>query len=280
MNILEKRRLYTLNKKIMSQNDRDLILNCMSQIKALQDHIAFLEKEKVISVKTEMPKVNIEQFLDKMEEIYVRYQSQSELEISKKLNELVQKTNKKLNLVAKELNKVKNKYVEDIVKISQDHIKFIQEQVDRLNLLPPQKGDPGKDAKPEDVVPLVLEKIPPYAGITKEEVIDMLEAQKQDFERILARLQVAIKQSKKGGGASGGGGDIIRIDDFTGDGSTKVFTLSQAPRSIRKIMVHSSDWPNILRPEVDFTLSGKILTMTSEVDAPSNTATIVIQYVV
>jgi len=72
------------------------------------------------------------------------------------------------------------------------------------------------------------------------------------------------------------------IDRLTGstDGSTKVFTLSKAPKDVNKMEVSGTDFPIILDPTVDFTVSGKTLTLTAAVDAPTSGATLICKYYV
>lgn len=70
------------------------------------------------------------------------------------------------------------------------------------------------------------------------------------------------------------------VDDFSGDtdGSTKIFYLSREPLKTETILVWGTDFPVILRPNTDFTVSGKVLTLTSAVPAPNSGATLLIQY--
>lgn len=67
------------------------------------------------------------------------------------------------------------------------------------------------------------------------------------------------------------------LSDST-DGSTKTFTLDKAPIDHTTVKVHSSDWPMILRPTVDFTIAGKAITLTDEVDAPTAGSTLIVDY--
>jgi len=70
------------------------------------------------------------------------------------------------------------------------------------------------------------------------------------------------------------------IDDFSAqtNGSLKTFTLSREPLRTNTIQVFGTDFPTILRPTVDFTVSGRTLTLTSAVPAPSTGATLLIHY--
>jgi len=75
---------------------------------------------------------------------------------------------------------------------------------------------------------------------------------------------------------------VPMVDDFSGDtdGATKSFTLSKAPKSTTTMKVWGSDFPIILRSGTDFTVTGKTLTLTDEVDAPSTGATLITEYYV
>ena len=73
---------------------------------------------------------------------------------------------------------------------------------------------------------------------------------------------------------------VPMLDDLSAltDGSTKTFYLSKAPLNANTIMVFGTDFPTILRPTTDFTVSGKLLTLTSAVPAPISGATLLVQY--
>ena len=78
------------------------------------------------------------------------------------------------------------------------------------------------------------------------------------------------------GGIMRGGGDRVRVHSLSGDGSSKTFTV---PTHKRALMVVGTDFPIIYKPTTDFTTSGTTLTLTSEVDAPTNGATLEFLYV-
>lgn len=75
---------------------------------------------------------------------------------------------------------------------------------------------------------------------------------------------------------------IPLVDVFTGDGSTKTFYLSKAPRDMYTIKAWGSDFPHILTHDDGngFTVSGKALTLDSDTDAPSLGARFVVEYYV
>lgn len=70
-----------------------------------------------------------------------------------------------------------------------------------------------------------------------------------------------------------------RSDDFSDstDGATKTFELSTAPLS-EVIFVYCTDFPVHLRPTIDFTVSGRTLTLDDAIPAPSEGSTLLIQY--
>lgn len=97
-------------------------------------------------------------------------------------------------------------------------------------------------------------------------------------------LEEKIKKAGKSGGGWGGSriAHIPLVDDFSTstDGATKSFTLSKEPRSLTTAKVWGSDFPYILRYNTDFTIAGKTLTLTDEVDAPTSGATLICEYYV
>lgn len=72
------------------------------------------------------------------------------------------------------------------------------------------------------------------------------------------------------------------LDRFTDntDGATKTFTLSKAPKETETMEVSGTDFPIILDPTVDFTVSGRTLTLTDAVPAPTTGATLICKYYV
>jgi hypothetical protein len=75
-------------------------------------------------------------------------------------------------------------------------------------------------------------------------------------------------------------GDRLKVDDLTEqcDGSTKEFYLTREPRDTNRVMVWGTQFPIILRPNIDFTIERKLLTLTSEVSAPETGQTLIVQY--
>lgn len=91
-----------------------------------------------------------------------------------------------------------------------------------------------------------------------------------------------IEELKKRPTGTGSGGTrrVFQpyLDRFQGDGNTKTFYLSREPLRTNNIEVWGTDFPIVLDPENDFTVVGKTLTLTAEVDTPTNGAIIVIKY--
>lgn len=133
------------------------------------------------------------------------------------------------------------------------------------------KGEPGKDGSPD----------------TPEQVRDKLETLAAD-ERLshtaIRGLEEEIAKLRKDIAAKSSGG-VRRIyqpyvERFTHltDGTTKTFYLKREPLKTDTIMVFGTDWPIILDPTVDFTVSGKALTLAAGIPAPSAGASVVISY--
>jgi hypothetical protein len=142
----------------------------------------------------------------------------------------------------------------------------------------------------------VVEKQPIVTEVVKEVAIT------DDGEKIVTKInqlpinpayQIAVEHIKgleslikelqgSMGGKSliGRIGDRIKIDDLTTkcDGVTKVFELEAEPKSTNKILVWGTQFPVILRPNTDFTVSGKFLTLSADISAPQSGQTLLIQY--
>lgn len=161
----------------------------------------------------------------------------------------------------------------------------------------PKDGKPGKEGKTpvrgidyftqQDIDSITNQAVniimPFFTGdyIVKEiNKLEITPDKQIDFKHIKGLSDK--RAGEKLGGIHRGGGDIILVDDLSDftDGSTKVFTLSRKPKGINKMLVWGSDFPMILRPTVDFTISNTSLTLTSQVNAPSQGATLIVQYVI
>ena len=120
----------------------------------------------------------------------------------------------------------------------------------------------------------ISESIKPVKG----EISQLQEELKQAELRLSEELKKASSTRAVGGGSR----RVYQpyLDDFSAqtDGVTKTFYLSREPLKTNTILVWGTDFPIILRPTTDFTVAGKTLTLTSAVPAPSQGATLLIQY--
>jgi len=121
---------------------------------------------------------------------------------------------------------------------------------------------------------------------TAEQVRDKLETLK-DNERLdvsaVKGLEDEIKALRKEIATKTSGVRRIfqpYVDDFSAqtNGSLKTFILSREPLRTNTVQVFGTDFPTILRPTTDFTVSGRNLTLTSAVPAPNVGATLLAHY--
>lgn len=152
-----------------------------------------------------------------------------------------------------------------------------------------KSGDDGLDADENVIVDRVLAQI--KLPEQKEILLDSPEELKIKITPMVEELLKELKDDLEEKISSiPRGGKIITgryvntpmVDDFSGDtnGSKKTFTLSKAPKTITTMKVWGSDFPTILRPTTDFTISGKTLTLTDEIDSPTSGATLITEYYV
>jgi hypothetical protein len=116
---------------------------------------------------------------------------------------------------------------------------------------------------------------------TPEETRDLLESIKVESEKLnidaIGYLREELDKLKKirstgksyalfGGGGSSGGGRTVQVYDLS-DQLNGVLTSFNLPAFWKIIQVTSSSFPFVFRPTVDFTVSGTIISFTSEVVA-------------
>lgn len=138
----------------------------------------------------------------------------------------------------------------------------------------------------EDKINAVEAKIPQLPPeLTSEQVVSKVNDDTASLikrERIEGLDEELEKLSKVSRGVRMGTRRVFqpRRDDFTAstDGSTKTFYLTHEPLDESSVMVYGTDFPVILRPTIDFTLAGKLLTLTSAVPAPTQGATLICTY--
>lgn len=136
-----------------------------------------------------------------------------------------------------------------------------------------------------NLAPLVPKKDEIIEDILKDGnvLVDSINASDNKIERArIEGLDDELNTIRKESSARGGVRRVYQpyVDDFSGqtNGVLKSFTLSREPLKSNTILVWGSDFPIILRPTTDFTVSGKVLTLTSAVPAPNQGATLLIRY--
>lgn len=178
--------------------------------------------------------------------------------------------------------------------VSQQIGKALKEQEVGMNFIKDKVRNlrDGKDADETKIVQDVLSqiKLPEQKEIildTPEQLRDKLETlekeERLDMEAVRG-LKEALDKAAATNKVSGLFG-TRRVyqpyrDNFTSqtDGATKTFYLSREPLKTDTIMVFGTDFPIILDPATDFTVSGKALTLTDAIDAPTTGASLVVIY--
>lgn len=171
---------------------------------------------------------------------------------------------------------------------NQSVMKQLVKEVNRLEGMIPEKTDLTEIyAKLKEVeskipeIPEIPKELDAEGIVSKinrsEELIDRERI--KDLEDLIKELRKEIKTLS---GAKGSPRRIFQpyLDDFSSqtDGSTKIFYLSREPLKSETVLVWGTDFPIILRPTTDFTISGKTLTLTSAVPAPNSGATLLVRY--
>lgn len=143
--------------------------------------------------------------------------------------------------------------------------------IDGLNGKDGIDGKDGKDGSP-DTPEQIIEKIN-----SSEEQID--KERIKGLEDLVKELRNEIKVSS----ASKGSPRRIyqpHIERFTSetDGVNKTFYLQREPLKSELVEVTGTDFPIILDPTIDFTVSGRTVTLSNAIQAPSQGATLIIKY--
>lgn len=132
-------------------------------------------------------------------------------------------------------------------------------------------GKDGRDGSP-DTPEQVRDKLEELAGDERVALSAI-----RGLEEEILKLRKEVSAAKTGGTRR-----VFQpyVDDFSGqtDGVTKTFYLSREPLRTNTIQVFGTDFPTILRPTTDFTVTGKTLTLTAAVPAPNTGATLLIHY--
>lgn len=175
---------------------------------------------------------------------------------------------------------------EEMKKMMASHEKMMQKCDDKLSDI-----KDGKDADEERVIEEVIARLdereanePEEPEETPREVADFLNQEAEIIEQetiigLVKRLReledaIARKSTTNVIGGATGGGRLVKVHDLTDqlDGVTKTFAL---PAFWRVISVHSSSFPNIFRPTIDYTTdaSAMTITFTDEITADATLAT-------
>lgn len=225
------------------------------------------------------------------------------LKVEKKNKEAIEKMEETATDTSNKLEDGNNVNLTDVLdEIKKQTAKMHKDQAVGMNLVRDKlrklkSGEDGKDADEEKIVKEVLKqiKLPEQKELildTPESLRNKLETLKGDsrldkkaikgLQEFLDGIDKRISNIPRGGGLSGRYVNTPMVDVFTGDGSTKAFTLSKAPKSLDTVKAWGSDFPYIMVNGSDngFTITGKVLTLGSETDAPSNNARLIVEYYV
>lgn len=164
------------------------------------------------------------------------------------------------------------------------------------------KGDKGNSIKGDKGDTTIVEKIIEKTEIIKEQPIvkeivkvtneikevavtdkpEIIVAKLNTLEDVLDQkvikgLEKRLKQIKGSPSKKGGSGLTVNYSDLSSqcNGSNKTFTV---PYHSRAIALLGTQFPIVYRPTTDYTISGTILTLTSEVGGPESGQTLVFLY--
>lgn len=147
-----------------------------------------------------------------------------------------------------------------------------------------RNGKDGKDADEEKIIKETidtLEKNLPAFGAQFRDGLELLKDEERldasaikNLDKIIEPLMNDVKFKTitvgGGGGGASGGGRIVKVYDLSPllNGVTKTFTL---PAFWRVISVHSSSFPNVFRPTIDYTTDASTMQIlfTDEINAGS-----------
>ena len=149
-----------------------------------------------------------------------------------------------------------------------------KKHVDYFDGEPGAQGEPGKDGSPDEPLE-IAEKL----NTTKESVdMSVIKGLEKALEIIRQTIREKMGSSSNKKPRAGGGGNIVEYYDLTSqcDGVTKTFAI---PSNRRVLSVHSTEFPVVYRPVVDWTSVGKLLTLTSQVSAPASGQTLYLIFI-
>lgn len=201
--------------------------------------------------------------------------------------DLISQLNLALDKVENEIDQLDNKHIQEIKRLATD----FDNKLSSLKAEIPQATDLTEVwnaikgiiiPKTDEILAEVEQKLPQY-GSKYRDGLELLQGDDRLDKSAIKGLTEELKEIKKiKTTASGGVRRVFQpyLDDFSAqtDGVTKTFYLSREPLKTDTIQVWGTDFPIILRPTTDFTVSGKTLTLTSAVPAPNTGSTLLVQY--
>lgn len=129
-----------------------------------------------------------------------------------------------------------------------------------------------------------LAQVNTKVGEGKSELDVEIKKLQEELKGMGTKFDNDIKEARKESASRSTGG-VRRVfqpyrDDFSGEtnGTKKTFYLSREPLKTDTVQIFGTDFPLILRPEIDFTVTGKKLTLTDAVPSPSSGATLIAHY--
>lgn len=183
--------------------------------------------------------------------------------------------------VEAQLTDTKNSVSNEVRKQLTDTLNEVKKLAEDVKLAVPKDG---KDANPEDVVPLVLEKIklPEYEKFILEDkgqqIVDLINGLPINPDNQIDASHIKNLPQSEGRIVAAGSKTKVFYHDLSAecDGVTKTFRL---PRNFGVIGVFSTQAPIIYRPIIDWTEGDRTLTLTSQVSAPETGQTLWVQLI-
>lgn len=194
--------------------------------------------------------------------------------VEQKYGEVVRYINTEVSSLSSDIAKLRSETKDGQASIRtqiDNEMRMLEASIADVEASIPERYDPSELQKQINSVKMSIPEVK-----TLQEVWDRFDRLEKKL-RALEDTKPSVIRQVFGGGRPV---HVPMVDDWSGNtnGSAKTFYLTKQPRSINTMKIWGSDFPYILRANVDFTVSGKAVTLTSEVDAPSNGATLVAEY--
>lgn len=202
--------------------------------------------------------------------------SEHRQKVSTELNSFAERLKTAEKTLSEGVSKGKEAYKELIYSESRTLMRLIEQKVKDLEDQIPSAYDDGDIRTQIENVKKLIPVVPPQFDASTIFA---------DLAGIIGRVEDIDKRVKDLAARPVGGGGVRRVFqpylvDVSSDcdGANKTFYLTREPLRTDTIEVHCTDFPIILRPDVDFTVSGKAVILTSAVAAPSSGATMLIKF--